>query len=66
MAGVRQGGVLSPDFYSIYVDDLIYQKLKSTPKDCYYLSLFATALFYADDMAILAPSIKGLVALLKV
>ncbi len=22
-AGVRKGGVLSPDFYSIYVDDLI-------------------------------------------
>ena len=23
-AGVRQGGVLSPDFYSLYVDELIY------------------------------------------
>ena len=23
-AGVRQGGVLPPDFYGIYVDELIY------------------------------------------
>ena len=28
--------------------------------------MFAAALFYADDMDILAPSIKGLTALLKV
>ena len=64
-AGVRQGGVLSPDFYSIYVDDLI-RKLKDTQKGCYFHSLFAAALFYADDMAILSPSVKGLQSLLKV
>ena len=64
-AGVRQGGVLSPDFYSIYVDDLI-KKLKSLSKGCYYLGVFAAALFYADDMALLAPSVKGPVALLAV
>ena len=32
-AGVRQGGVLSPDFYSIYVDDLV-QKLRDSLKGC--------------------------------
>ena len=64
-AGVRQGGVLSPDFYSIYVDDLIL-KLRSLHKGCYFLEMFAAALFYADDVAILAPSIKGLSALLNV
>ena len=64
-AGVRQGGVLSPDFYSIYIDDLI-KKLKSLLKGCYYLTIFAAALFYADDMAILVPSIKGLTALLNI
>ena len=64
-AGVRQGGVLSPDFYSIYVDDLI-KKLKQTNKGCYFGKHFAAGLFYADDMAILAPSIKGLQLLLDV
>ena len=62
-AGVRQGGILSPDFYCIYVNDLLL-KLKSMNKGCYMYGVFAAALFYADDMAILAPSIKGLAALL--
>ena len=43
-AGVRQGGVLSPDLNSIYVDDLI-KKLILLDKGCYY----AAALFYADE-----------------
>ena len=69
-AGVRQGGILSPDFYSpdfysIYVDDLI-TKLKASKKGCYYVDSFAAALFYADDMAILAPSIRGLQSLLEI
>ena len=64
-AGVRQGGVLSPDFYSIYIDDLI-KELLSLNVGCYFLAIFAAALFYADDMAILAPSVKGLTTLLTV
>ena len=62
-AGVRQGGVLSPNFYCMYVDDLI-DILKSLGIGCYYAGIFAAALFYADDMAILAPSIKALTILL--
>ena len=62
-AGVRQGGVLSPDLYSIYVDDLI-RRLTLLGKGCYVYGIFAAALFYADDMAIIAPSIKGLQSLL--
>ena len=58
-AGVRQGGVLSPDLYNIYVDDLIHI-LRSRGIGCHVASTFAAALFYADDMCILAPSMKGL------
>ena len=64
-AGVRQGGVLSPDFYCIYVEDLL-TRLKDLKKGCYFAGIFAAALFYADDMAILAPSIRGLNALLDI
>ena len=64
-AGVRQGGILSPDFYSIYVDDLLHV-LKKCRKGCYFLSQFAASFFYADDMVILAPSIRGLKALLSI
>ena len=67
-AGVRQGGVLSPDLYSIYVDELLTLlliKLKRLNVGCYYLNSFAAAFFYADDMCVLAPSIKGLQMLLR-
>ena len=63
-AGVRQGGVLSPDLYSLYVDDLICI-LESIGVGCYIKGMFAAALFYADDMAVLSPSIKGLHKLLE-
>ena len=62
-AGVRQGGVLSPDFYGIYVDELIII-LESSGVGCYYAKQFAAALMYADDMAVLAPSLNGLQKLL--
>ena len=64
-AGVRQGGVLSPDLYCIYVDELL-SLLKQHRKGCYFFGIFAAASFYADDMAILAPSIRGLSSLLAI
>ena len=41
-------------------------KLKQLNKGCYCYEIFAAALFYADDMAILAPSIRGLERLLDI
>ena len=64
-AGVRQGGILSPDLYNIYVDDLIFL-LKNSGIGCYIADVFAAALFYADDMCVLAPSLKGLQRLLNI
>ena len=63
-AGVRQGGVLSPDLYSIYVDCLI-GILQSSEIGCYVGGKFAASFFYADDMCVIAPSLKGLQKLLN-
>ena len=63
-AGVRQGGVLSPDFYNIYVDDLILV-LQDSNVGCHISIYFAAALFYADDMCVLAPTLRGLQKLLN-
>ena len=57
--------MLSPDFYNIYVDGLIY-KLQSSGAGCYMHTIFAAAQFYADDMCIIAPSLKGLQRLLNI
>ena len=64
-AGVRQGGILSPDFYNIYVDGLVCI-LKSSGIGCHVRNLFAAALLYADDICILSPSLKGLQRMLDI
>ena len=63
-AGVRQGGILSPCFYCLYVDDLV-KKLETLNIGCFVMEVFMALLIYADDMAILVPSIKGLSRLLE-
>ena len=42
-AGVRQGGILSPDFYSIYVDDLV-EILSAIGIACYLKDVFLSFL----------------------
>merc|ERR1712137_749222 len=62
-AGVRQGGIPSPDFYSLYVDEL-FCILEKSGIGCYLVHAFAAILMYADDIVLLAPSLKGLQKLL--
>ena len=63
-AGVRQGGILSPVFYCLYVDDLV-EILSSMGIGCHLRNVFLSILLYADDMALLAPSLNGLQQLLS-
>ena len=52
--GTRQGSVLSPGFFSVYVDDLLIQLRKSNV-GCYIGGKFVGAAGYADDIILLAP-----------
>ena len=57
--GVRQGGILSPYLFNIYVDQL---PVKLNPLDigCCIGDKCLNNLMYADDICCFAPSFKGL------
>ena len=55
--------MLSPVFYCIYVDDLV-EILIALGIGCHLRGTFLSILLYADDMALIAPSLKGLQKLL--
>jgi hypothetical protein len=63
--GVRQGGVLSPLLFAIYMDELI-DRLKKTGVGCYVGYHFVGAVAYADDLTLLCPSREGLQSMLSV
>ena len=56
-SGVRQGSVISPALFSIYVDELL-NKFKSY--GCTFHGLSVSALMYADDLVLLSSSINEL------
>ena len=64
-AGVRQGGVLSPILFNVYMDDLFKQLQDSIP-GCYIGLSFVGCIMYADDILLLSPSVRGLQYLLDV
>ena len=63
VCGVRQGGVLSPLLFAVYVDDLIGE-LKGSGLGCHIGSMYFGCIMYADDLVILAASLTMLQAMI--
>ena len=57
--GVRQGAVLSPSLFSLYIDKLL-MTLKSSGFGCHVGNHFYGASVYADDIILLSPTRSGL------
>ena len=63
--GVRQGGILSPKLFAIYVDDLS-RELTLCNSGCYIDHQCMNHVMYADDICLMAPSAIGLQKMLDV
>ena len=63
--GVRQGGIASPIYFNLYMDDLS-KLLSNAGVGCSINSVISNHLFYADDSVLLAPSPKALQQLINV
>ena len=58
--GVKQGRVLSPILYSVYVDNLI-RILRDSKIGCMYNNEYIGFFFtYADDISLLCPTLSGI------
>ena len=63
--GVRQGGVLSPYLFCVYMDVLSI-KLNDIKVGCTIGTTLINQLMYANDLVLLSPSARGLSLLLSV
>jgi hypothetical protein len=63
--GVRQGGVLSPKLFNVYIDELSV-RLSKSHYGCILNNTFINHLFYADDGILLAPSANSMQTLLNI
>ena len=57
--GVKQGGVLSPILFAVYVDGL-FNRLKKSGVGCQMGNYFIGCILFADDVTLICPTIKGL------
>jgi hypothetical protein len=63
--GVRQGAVLSPFLFNMYVDELI-NDLTDDGSGCWVGHMYYGVLIYADDILLLAPTITSLQRMIKI
>lgn len=63
--GVRQGGILSPYLFNIYMDELS-DKLNNLNIGCIINNRLINHLMYADDIVLFCPSTVGLQSMLKI
>ena len=64
-AGVRQGGVLSPLLFAIYMEDIV-SLLRSSNKGCFIGKTFVGCFLYADDILLISQSVSCMQDMLNI
>ena len=62
--GTRQGSVLSPALFAVYIDDLL-QDLRKLGLGCHMGGMWIGAVGFADDILLLAPSRNAMAKMLE-
>jgi len=64
-AGVRQGGVLSPLLFAIFINDIV-DRVQAANVGCHISNICASIFLYADDILLVSPTVTGLQTLLHI
>ena len=65
LCGTKQGGILSPDFFALYINDLIVI-LRKHGVGCHILRRFIACILFADDMSLIAPTRQSMQEMLDI
>ena len=57
--GTRQGSILSPALFAVYVDELLV-KLRKLGVGCRVAGVYMGAVGFCDDLLLLAPTMDGM------
>ena len=63
--GLRQGSIISPILFNTYINELLVS-LKRIKSNCIFNNVLTKNIINADDIALLAPSWKGLQELIYI
>lgn len=64
--GIRQGGVLSPYLFAVFIDSVVSRVRSEQHIGCYIHNECFSIILYADDIILLSPSVSSLQQLLHV